>query len=299
METELHLAVDKNQVDRVRQLLQEHPELNVNALNSYGWAPLHCAASRWQHEIVQLLLAHPLIDVNLRKRDMWTPLLVATLNARVDAVRILLEDPRVDVNLDIRGRTSLWLCVRYRKYDVLELLIALRGHELDLVRKGMDLSTTITPLEAAEGHAPEKLLLEKMLSDREKAIHEVRLRLGEPDTLAAELFCVVVFLSDDYLRFRPASVPEAAGAAVVVRMNSETVRGHRRFFRIALRLPMELQMVLCHRIYSSARSIVSVQQTEMIFRYLAQYFNSPKCDLRPKKSGSLFSTLFKSFTFFS
>ena len=269
METELHLAVDKNQVARVRQLLQEHSEINVNGVNGYGWAPLHSACSRGQHEIVQLLLAHPLIDVNLRKADSWTPLLVATLNARVETVRVLLEDPRVDVNLNnLKGRTPLWICARYRKYDVLELLIALRGHELNFPKEEADRLDVTPPLAS---HEPEKLLLEKFLRDRERTIHEARLRLGEPDTLAAELFCVVVFLSDEYLRFRPASVPEAAGAAVVVRMNSETVRGHRRFFRIALRLPMELQMVLCHRIYSLARSIVSVQQTEVTFRHLAHF----------------------------
>jgi len=60
----------------------------------------------------------------------------------------------------------------------------------------------------------------------------VRLELGWYDEAAAEVFAQAVFVSDGLLQINETTTPSPAA----------------RFFSIAAQLPLELQMVLCHRV---------------------------------------------------
>jgi len=59
--------------------------------------------------------------------------------------------------------------------------------------------------------------------------HVVRVKPGLLDDMAAEMFALVVFVSDGLLQVNDTTTPAA------------------RFFSIAAQLPLELQMVLCFR----------------------------------------------------
>jgi len=59
------------------------------------------------------------------------------------------------------------------------------------------------------------------------------MELGWYDELAAEVFALIVFLSDGLLE---------------IRIENEANRAPARFFRIARKLPLELQMLLCSRV---------------------------------------------------
>jgi len=82
------------------------------------------------------------------------------------------------------------------------------------------------------------------------------------DALAAEVFALTVFLCDDLLQLQPAShlaaTPNPAAAAT-------------RFFVIAKRLPMELQMMLCHRAVGSMKQNILRKDSEVAFRSLAAW----------------------------
>ena len=82
-------------------------------------------------------------------------------------------------------------------------------------------------------------LLERFLANPHQTRHELRVKLGVLDEFAAEVFALTVFLCDDLLHLKPAhatpNLPTAAATAAAF-----------RFFSIAKRLPMELQMMLCH-----------------------------------------------------
>jgi len=88
--------------------------------------------------------------------------------------------------------------------------------------------------------------------------HELRMKLGALDELAAEVFALTVFLCDELLLLKPAPTHNfAAGAAT-------------RFFAIASQLPMELQMILCHRAVGSMKQNILQKDSEAAFKSLAK-----------------------------
>ena len=94
-------------------------------------------------------------------------------------------------------------------------------------------------------------LLEGFKSDATKTRHGMRVKLGLLDDLAAEMFALVVFVSDGLLQV-------------------DDTTPSPRFFSIASQLPLELQMVLCHRVVGSAKEIISGKDSEMAFKELAR-----------------------------
>jgi uncharacterized protein len=84
--TLLHLAVLRNQIGEVQDLLARHA--NVNAVNSAGMTPLHLAAKLNEVEITKLLLAHK-PDLSTRDHRGWTPLVWATKTHHDQIVQLL------------------------------------------------------------------------------------------------------------------------------------------------------------------------------------------------------------------
>ena len=117
-----------------------------------------------------------------------------------------------------------------------------------------------TALEIArEGNQTEAAaVLERFMSNPGQTRHELRVKLGVLDELAAEVFALTVFHCDDLLQLKLASSP-AATAAVAA-----------RFFTIAKELPMELQMVLCHRGVGSTKQNILQKDSEAAFKSLAR-----------------------------
>ena len=102
-------------------------------------------------------------------------------------------------------------------------------------------------------------LLERFIANPAQIRHEVRAKLGLLDALAAEVFALTVFLCDDLLQLKPAATPATAA----------------RFFTIAKRLPLELQMILCHRVVGSMKQNILHQDSEAAFEHLARVFLLP------------------------
>jgi len=82
----------------------------------------------------------------------------------------------------------------------------------------------------------------------------VRLELGLLDELAAEVFALVVFVSDGLLQIKDTTTPSPAA----------------RFFKIARSLPLELQMLLCYRLVRSDKEIIPGKESEVAFKSLAK-----------------------------
>ena len=98
-------------------------------------------------------------------------------------------------------------------------------------------------------------VLERFITNSTQTRHEVRVKLGVPDALAAEVFALTVFLCDDLLQPKPDLVSSNPAAT--------------RFFVIAKKLPMELQMILCHRVVGSAKDNILSKHSEPAFHSLA------------------------------
>ena len=254
-------------MSEVSSLLRNHPEIDVNWTNpdNYQWTPLH-AASRYGHvEVVKLLLAHPNINVNLKNRDGQTSFLLGCHRGRLSVVRMLLKDPRVDVTLDDNdGCTPLWWASWCGERKVIEWLIA-SGRDLgDIGVKGNFRGNNLTALEMARHEQSDAVsVLEKFIANPAQTRHELRVKLGVSAALAAELFAVVVFLSDDLLQPRPALATIIAASAAT------------RFFAITSKLPMELQMILCHRVVGSMKQNILYKDSESPSNHLRSVFLWP------------------------
>jgi len=83
-------------------------------------------------------------------------------------------------------------------------------------------------------------------------------KLGVLKELAAEVFALTVFLCDELLQLKPASHSAAATASAT------------QFFTISSKLPMELQMILCHRAVGSMKQNILPKDSEAAFKDLAR-----------------------------
>ena len=96
-------------------------------------------------------------------------------------------------------------------------------------------------------------LLERFKENPVATRHFIRVDFGFIDELAAEMFALVVFVSDGLLEINDTTSSPAA-----------------RFFKIARRLPLELQMVLCFRQVGSPKEIIPGKESEVAFKSLAR-----------------------------
>jgi ankyrin repeat protein len=250
-------------VNEVKKYLEDNPTFNVNEdLYGSGWTALHIACRFGHHEIVSVLLVHPQININQKNNGGSTPLHRGCLWGKVEVVKVLLRDSRVDINVvDGDGCTPLWWASYHGRVEIIKCVIALRGDELDLEKKREWIGGEHTAIEIAreENKTEVASLLERFVKDQAQTRHEIRVELGLVDKDAAELFAMMVFLCDDFMKIKEATA-SGLGAA--------------RFFNIASQFPMELQMVLCYRVFGSAKENIKSKDSEVAFRQLAKGFIS-------------------------
>jgi len=249
-------AVQKGDSKELAELMRQDPGFKVNIdQEASGWTLLHYACRESSRSaVIPLLLAHPGIDVNVKNRYGCTPFLYACANGRTSCVHEMLKDSRVKVNEPSSdGRTPLWWAARYGHVDVIKLWIAF-GREMDL-GKYVDFTDAIA---AGNNHGRTAVvaLLERFKNDAAKTRHAMRVDLDWHDDLAAEMFALVVFISDGLLQTK------ATGVKVEAKRT--------RFFNIARNLPLELQMVLCYRVVGSAKEIIPGKESEVAFKELAR-----------------------------
>jgi len=205
----------------------------------------------------------------------------------VAVIHLLLQDPRVDVTLpDINGCTPLWWASYRGWYDVIEALVA-SGKDLgDLNKKGIfwedfnEYSSVEIAREKGKTEAVE--LLERFMANPRQTRHEVRVKLGVLDELAAEIFALTVFLCDDFLQIKLSNQATAAAntttpppTTTITSIDLITTGGGGgggavRYFSIARRLPMELQMILSHRVFDSMKQNIRLVDSEGAFKSLAR-----------------------------
>jgi len=102
-------------------------------------------------------------------------------------------------------------------------------------------------------------LLESFIANATQTRHEVRVKLGVLNELAAEVFALIVFMCDELLQLKPA-----------IDDDTPTTEAATRFFAIAKKLPMELQMVLCRRAVGSMKQNILLKDSEAAFKSLAR-----------------------------
>jgi len=248
-------AVKKGDVKELAELMRQDPGFDVNlGLDGERWTLLHfaCIENR-RSAVIPLLLAHPDIDANVKNKYGGTPFYYAYYG-HPSCVREMLKDSRVKVNEpDKDGWTPLWWAAFNGFLDIIKWWIA-SGREMDLGTPG-DVDTTDAIGGAKKyGKTEVVTLLERFKENPGGTRHVVRVELGWCHALAAEIFALVVFVSDELLQIKDT-------------MNTTPAA---RFFKIARSLPLELQIVLCFRQVGSAKEIIPGKESEVAFKELAR-----------------------------
>ena len=165
----------------------------------------------------------------------------------------MLKDSRVKVNEPANhGWTPLYRATHWGRLDIIKWWIA-SGREMDLGKPG-DIDKTDAIGEATKFDETEVVtLLERFKANPLETRKVMRMELGLVDEAAAKVFAIVVFVSDGLLQIKDTTPSPAA-----------------RFFNIAAQLPLELQMVLCHRVVGSGKEIIPGKYSEVAFKELAE-----------------------------
>jgi len=244
-------AVKEGDAQKVAELMKQDPGFDVNMLDEYGVTLLHYAClGDSSPAVIPLLLAHPGIDVDVKNSYGQTPFYYAC-NGRPSCVREMLKDFRVKVNEpDKYGYTPLFWAARNGHLDVIRWWIV-SEREMDFGKPG-EWKTDAVGVARLTGKKEVVTLLERFKSDVAKTRFVMRVELGLLDGLAAEMFALMVFVSDGLLQVKNTTTPAA------------------RFFRIIRSLPLELQMVLCFRLVGSGKDIIPGKESEMAFKSLAR-----------------------------
>ena len=255
MEEDLWRNAGMGRVEEVREILRMNPTLNVNwkIQNENGYTVLRIACANDCDSVVSLLLAHPDIDVNQKDQNGSTTFKWACAGGHLSCFRLLLRDPRVKVNEpDKFGFTPLWRAAHDGHFDVIQWWLA-SGREMDLGTPG-DPRNDPVAVANKRGHTDVVTLLERFKENPEETRRAMRVKLGWYNEAAAEMFALVVFVSDGLLQIKDTATPSPAA----------------RFFAIASQLPLELQMLLCFRQVGSDKEIIPGKESEVAFKELAR-----------------------------
>jgi len=238
----------------VKDLLRTCPAIDVNQKNVFGRGHLHECCHHGHFSLLSLLLGHPDIDVNLKDGRGYSSFFWVCFVGQTRCARVFLRDPRVDLNQrNNAGETPLRWAAYNGHYDIIRWWIA-SEREMDLGKSG-DISTDALWGEKRGWNWETTPLLEGFKENPGETRHAVRVEVGWYDEAAAEVFALVVFVSDGLLGCKADRVKSPARRT--------------RFFRIATQLPLELQMVLCHRLVGSGKMVIPGKDTEVAFRDLA------------------------------
>jgi len=266
-ERQLFIASGIGDDQQVQWLLDTYPNLDVNWKDHTEDNPeektsLYVACQKGHHEVVKILLTHQGISLNLLSKGRATAFYVAcAVKDSIDCVRLLVADPRCDVNARApRGRTPIRQAADRGCVETIKCLI-LSGRILDLGPEGDKETDPIMhvqnklekaydkPLNSQKPNYIEiRNLLVKFKRDPEGTRRD--LRKEQPSVL----FALVVFECDGLLKTRDNTPADRFS----------------RFFRIAHELPLELQRLLCNRVFGWAAADISQVYSEVAFHRLTK-----------------------------
>jgi len=255
MEEDFWWAVHDGNVEEVKGILRNNLNLDVNWMSGQlgGATALHLACENGQGAIASILLAHPGIDVNSKTNAGQTPFMSACRNGFPSCGRLLLKDSRAKINEpnDI-GYPPLRNLASYGYVGIIMWWIA-SGREMDLGDPGDYFTDALWRANERRDKSGAVPLLERFKENQEETRHAMRVELGWYDELAAEMFAMVVFVSDGLLQMKdPAPTPAS------------------KFFNIARKVPLELQMILCCRLAGTSKEIIQGKNSEAAFKSLAE-----------------------------
>jgi len=278
-----YIACQENYV-KVAALLLADERVDINAKDIHGLTPFFKACQKGLKDMVSLLLADPRINVTISTIKATTPFNIACEKGYYEVVSLLVNHPQVDINKP-NGQTitPLWFASQNGFLIIVQLILASERH-VDTQTKtvaGHAAWNNKTAAEHAlfqetrtkdEGESEEEhqrmkqngpliaALLDSFDVDPVTTRQQLRELPGIRDSFISDLFSLVIFLCDDLVSVRAESSTTS----------TSTTKKIARFFKISQSLPMELQMVLCHRVFGAGKNIVLTKHSEPAFKKLGK-----------------------------
>jgi hypothetical protein len=268
----------------VAKYLLHHPRVELNQVSGEGGTPFNVACAFGQTEIVRMLMLDERIDVQKPMNTGGSPFLIASEKGHAEVVSMLWADSRIDINFaNYNLSTPLWFASQNVHLSVVQLILAC-GKDVDVEKKAIagpsawnnTTAFEIAMLMAGRGRWGNETLVQharitrdagliaQLITDFKADPQSTRRRLwnvaGIREPLIAEIFALVVFLSDGFVILKDDHLTDGHNATTQVR----------RFFKVAEVLPLDLQMVLCNRLFSSPKDIVLTKYSETAFKKLAK-----------------------------
>jgi ankyrin repeat protein len=273
-DTILHWACSQKKFFHIVSFLLKHPKIDVNAKNKNGDTALHLACRQGHLDIVKFLLKQSKIDVNAKNKNGDTALHLACHQGHLDIVKLLLEDSQIDMNAKNKNdRTPLYLACKEQRSNIILILLpaicqrdsflfnaVLKFNQDDNLEElnvfnnhpsfeGVNSSLNKTIVLNAGTHFPVNITKDALKNGLLEMLNHFK----------DDFFALTVFLSDGFLK-----LPET-------KMNDNA----RRFFKMIMQLPQELQMVICMRLIGCARNIIRSTDSEPAFKHLAKHLAPP------------------------
>jgi len=250
-------AVWAHDVERVRHFLTTNATFDVStpdptALNRTG---LHVASSEGDLPMVKFFLSLPGIDPDKPDGTGWTPLYNACAYHRGEVVReLLMSGKNLDVNYKSKtGSSALLLAWRRNEKTIIQLLL-LHAPSLEIPPE---------VFVADEKARPAGDLLKTFARDPKKARTEIIIELGLQGEMVARLFVLVVFVCDGYLE--EATAARRPLGTLGEDVEAEEIVSKKRFLRMMVALPMDVQTIICNMVYESSAQFVLGKDSEPFF----------------------------------
>jgi len=282
-EEQLFEASTSGNLEIVKRLAND-PSVNVNWGDPEHDRTAFLRACFCGHlAIVEFLLRHPRVDVNKQQKEGATPFLIASCYGHPAVVSLLQADMRINVNTPTRDLCSpLWFAAMNGHLHVVQVILV-SGREVGTKIKSIAGPSPWSNKTAAgmarfqgtrtkdHGESDDEYargkqngpliatLLESFDADPATTRQQLRELPELRDPFISDLFALVIFLCDDLLAVRAKSSPFGT-----------SIRKAARFFQIVQRLPMELQMVLCNRVFGAAKNSVLTKDSEPAFKKLGR-----------------------------
>jgi len=179
-----------NEYASIVELLLKDKRVDVNQVTYFGATPFYNACQIHFLEGIQLFLNNPRVDLNKPKNSGWTPFYVACWKGYPQIVEILLSSDRINED---HKRLA---CERIAMYS--------EEHELEWDEGDDetedDWNEDINFESKRDAYITISRMYEEYQRDPKQTKFEIRKRLGFLDQLSKEIYCMIVLVSDNYLK---------------------------------------------------------------------------------------------------
>lgn len=269
-QTPLFAACSNGHVDVVRYLLEfRERTIDFNLPRGDGVTPFSIACQNAHQKVVELLLANRGIDVNKEDNYQRTPLSWVVTKSHVEMAKVLLASRR---EIEFFWGDQNW---RRTAVEFAKRRADPRDVRILLGRKSQMVSSlpmvTLMDSYAKDPHEVKTQLRRQLGYDGKSFsfgsfgafftnFFFFLVLLSSAEALAGEIFALVIYVTDGYMMIPKYPVEDADS------WRSKT----KRFLEVAMRLPLDLQMVLCNRAIGLGHSIVKRVHSEKGFKKFAE-----------------------------